>query len=179
MERKNQGTKLFVTFATSLFLCLEAHAASTKDLRVQGSPTITEADADAIERIPDAVVELFRRKGGSILFVSSPLERRCGADFKVYGLYCQHSQRIYIRNGAEFGGVLAHELGHFLYCETYPSWPADAKVAIDRYGGNDPNEFFAQAYSAFCVCGTSGVPEVDVAIRAVNLTAEMLSKIAP
>lgn len=177
MEKKNQGTKLFVTFATSLFLCLEAHAASTKDLQVQGSPAVTETDADTIRRIPDAVVELFRQKGGNILFVSSPLEHRYGSfDYKVYGLYYQPAHRIYIRNGAAFGDTLAHELGHFLYCETYPSWPAEAREILRIYGGEDPNEFFAQAYSAYCVFGTSGLSEVDAAITAANMTAEKLSR---
>lgn len=176
MENK---TKLFMAFAASLFLCLEANAATVDSLQVQGSPTITETDISTIMRIPDAVVELFHRKGGHILFVSSPLEKRCGADSKVYGLYYYHTKRIYIRNGAEFGGILAHELGHFLYCETYPSWPADAREAIRRYGGDDPGEFFAQAYSAFCTYGTSGLPEADAAAAAANYAAERLFRVAP
>lgn len=175
MLKEKQRTKLLIVLAAIFFLHLDARAAAVEDIPVQGTPVITEKDAAAIERIPGAVVDLFKQKGGHILFVSSPLEKRYGSfDFKVYGLYYQPTHRIYIRNGAEFGGVLAHELGHFLYCDTYPSWPQKSRGTICKYGGDDPNEYFAQAYSSYCAYGSSGSPDIDSVIEAVNLTAEKL-----
>lgn len=162
--------KIFVILIASLLLCPKARAATVESVRIEGSPAITEQDVLTVGRIPDGVLDLFHRKGGRVLYVSSPLESRCGADYTVYGLYCLPSQKIYIRSGAETGGILAHELGHFLWHETRPSWPARAREAA----GSD--EDFAQAYSLYCRSGTTGRADLDAAIETINQTAEKLSR---
>lgn len=162
--------RVIAILIASLLLCPETWAATAKSLQIQGSHVITEADALTIGRIPDSVIDLFHQKGGRVLYVSSPLERRCGADYKVYGMYCPGSRKIYIRSGAELGGTVAHELGHFLWCETRPSWPAEVRAAV-----TDPEEF-AQAYSLYCRCSTTGRPDLDAAIETINQTAEKLSR---
>ena len=160
--------KIFVIMIASLLLCPEARAATIEAARIEGSPVVTEQDVLTVGRIPDGVLDLFHRKGGRVLYVSSPLETRCGADYTVYGLYCPGSQKIYIRSGAETGGILAHELGHFLWHETRPSWPAEVRVAV-----TDPEEF-AEAYSLCCRSGTTGRADLDAAIETINQTAEKL-----
>ena len=159
--------RLLLVLVTSLFVCVNAYGATVDSLQIIGSPNITETDICTVSRIPDAVIDLFHAKGGHILFVSSPLEYRYGAFTPtVYGLYHESSHRIYIRNGSEVGYVLAHELGHFLFHETRPSWSADVRAML-----NDSEEF-AEIYALYCVYGTSG--DMDAAIHSIHMTAEKL-----
>lgn len=159
--------RFFLALAASLFLCLNSYAATVDSVQIIGSPVITEADVCTLARIPDSVVELFHQKGGRIFFVSAPLEHRyADYDVTVYGLYYEPTHRIYIRNGSEVGYVLAHEMGHFLFHETRPSWSADVRAML-----ND-SEAFAEIYALYCVYGTAG--DMDAAIHSIHLTAEKL-----
>lgn len=152
--------RLIFACAVSLFLCINAHAA----VQIEGNPTITETDAVTIKNIPDAVTDLFHQKGGHILYVSAPLEHRYeDFGYTVYGLYYAPTHRIYIRKGAEVGGIVAHELGHFLWCETRPSWAADVRARF-----TDPEEF-AETYCDYCRFGGT-----DAAIESIHTTAEKL-----
>ena len=158
--------RLFLALAASLFLCLNSYAATVDSVQIIGSPVITEADVCTLARIPDSVVELFHQKGGRIFFVSAPLEHRyADYDVTVYGLYYEPTHRIYIRNGSEVGYVLAHEMGHFLFHETRPSWAADIR---ERF---TDTEEFAEVYATYCVCGTA-----DAAINSIHMTVEKLSE---
>ena len=157
--------RVIAILIASLLLCPEAWAATVESLQIQGSPVVTEADVLTVGRIPDSVIDLFHQKGGRVLYVSSPLERRCGVDYKVYGMYCPGSRKIYIRSGAELGGTVAHELGHFLWCETRPSWPADIRETFP-----DPEEF-AETYCNYCRFGGA-----DAAINSIHMTVEKLSE---
>lgn len=156
--------RLFTAFAVSLFLCLNSYGATVEAVQIIGSPTITETDVRTISRIPDSVISLFHAKGGHILYVSAPLEHRYeDFGYTVYGLYHPATHRIYIRNGAEVGGIVAHELAHFLWCETRPSWSADVR---ERF--TDPEEF-AEAYCNYCRFGGA-----DAAINSIHMTVEKL-----
>ena len=158
--------RFFLALAASLFLCLNSYAATVDSVQIIGSPVITEADVCTLARIPDSVVELFHQKGGRIFFVSAPLEHRyADYDVTVYGLYYEPTHRIYIRNGSEVGYVLAHELGHFLFHETRPSWAADIR---ERF---TDTEEFAGVYATYCVYGTA-----DAAINSIHMTVEKLSE---
>ena len=158
--------RLLLVLVTSLFVCVNAYGATVDSLQIIGSPNITETDICTVSRIPDPVIDLFHAKGGHILFVSSPLEYRYGAFTPtVYGLYHESSHRIYIRNGSEVGYVLAHELGHFLFHETRPSWAADIR---ERF---TDTEEFAEVYATYCVYGTA-----DAAINSIHMTVEKLSE---
>ena len=158
--------RFFLALAASLFLCLNSYAATVDSVQIIGSPVITEADVCTLARIPDSVVELFHQKGGRIFFVSAPLEHRyADYDVTVYGLYYEPTHRIYIRNGSEVGYVLAHELGHFLFHETRPSWAADIR---ERF---TDTEEFAEVYATYCVYGTG-----DADINSIHMTVENLSE---
>lgn len=156
--------RLFTAFAVSLFLCLNSYGATVESVKIIGSPTITETDVRTISSIPDSVIDLFHAKGGHILYVSAPLEHRYeDFGYTVYGLYHIPTHRIYIRNGAEVGGIVAHELGHFLWHETRPSWSADARATF-----TDPEEF-AQIYCNYCRFGGT-----NAAINSIHMTVEKL-----
>lgn len=158
--------RFFFVLAASLFLCLNSYGATVDSVQIIGSPTITEADAATIKNIPDSVIDLFHQKGGHIIFVSAPLEHRYeDFGYTVYGLYHAPTHRIYIRNGAEVGGIVAHELAHFLWCETRPSWAADVR---ERF--TDPEEF-AESYCLFCRFGGA-----DSTINSIHMTVEKLSE---
>lgn len=166
--------KLFFIVIFSIFISTKTYAATVESLQIEGNPTITETDVYVISHIPDTVVTLFHQKGGHIAYVSARLEQRYEVfDYKVYGLYDTSKHKIYIRSGAEVGGIVAHELAHFLYHETYPSWTSDIKALVDSYG----IEKFAEAYCLYCRCNTTGLPDMDNTIDSIHKTAEKLSKI--
>lgn len=94
--------------------------------------------------IPDSVMDLYYQKGGEVVVVDHSLDgmaRQSGHNLTgVRGLYFWYSKRIYIRHGEDDDRILAHELGHFLWHETRPSWSAE-----DRAFFAD-DEVFARAY---------------------------------
>ena len=158
--------RFFLAFAASLFLCLNSYGATVEAVQIEGRPNITEADAATIKYIPDSVIDLFHQKGGHIIFVSAPLERRYDVfNFKVYGLYYEPTHRIYIRNGSDVGCVLAHEIGHFLFHETRPSWSADIRAMFTD------TEEFAEIYCNYCRFGGT-----NAAINSIHMTVEKLSE---
>lgn len=108
--------------------------------------------------IPDSVMQLYEQKGGEVITVDYSLDglaRQSGHNLKnVRGLYFWYSKRIYIRHGEDDERVLAHELGHFLFHETRPSWSAE-----DRAFFMD-DEVFARAYEEHYVFSTVS-PAID------------------
>lgn len=108
--------------------------------------------------IPDSVMELCHQKGGEVVVVDHSLDalaRQSGHNLKnVRGLYFWYSKRIYIRHGDDDERILAHELGHFLWHETRPSWSAE-----DRAFFTD-DEVFARAYEEHYVFSTVS-PAID------------------
>lgn len=108
--------------------------------------------------IPDPVMTLYQQKGGEVIVTDTGLDglaRQSGHNLKnVRGLYFWYSKRIYIRHGDDDERILAHELGHFLWHETRPSWSAE-----DRAFFTD-DEVFARAYEEHYVFSTVS-PAID------------------
>lgn len=108
--------------------------------------------------IPDSVMQLYEQKGGEVITVDYSLDglaRQSGHNLKnVRGLYFWYSKRIYIRHGDDDERILAHELGHFLFHETRPSWSAE-----DRAFFTD-DEVFARAYEEHYTFSTVS-PAID------------------
>ena len=108
--------------------------------------------------IPDSVMELYHQKGGEVVVVDHSLDgiaRQSGHDLTdVRGLYYWRSKKIYIRHGEDDERILAHEIGHFLFHETRPSWSAE-----DRAFFTD-DEVFARAYEEHYTFSTVS-PAID------------------
>lgn len=117
--------------------------------------------------IPDSVMQLYEQKGGEVIVTDYSLDglvRQTGNNLTgVRGLYFWYSKKIYIRHGEDDERVLAHELGHFLWHETRPSWSAE-----DRAFFAD-DEVFARAYEEHYVFST-----VSPAIDRIEAVAERL-----
>ena len=105
-----------------------------------------------------SVMELYYQKGGEVIVVDHSLDglaRQGGHDLTdVRGLYFWYSKKIYIRHGEDDERILAHELGHFLFHETRPSWSAE-----DRAFFTD-DEVFARAYEEHYAFSTVS-PAID------------------
>ena len=125
-------------------------AVTLKDMPVSGLEHVDDVEGvDAIIKdIPESVMELYRQKGGKITIVPYRLDRmaqRYGVyETGVTGLYIFKGCRIYVSSGdsVTVGYCLAHEIGHFLYNETRPSWSEKAKLRFTD------DETFARMYGA-------------------------------
>lgn len=111
-----------------------------------------------IMSIPDSVMTLYHQKGGEVIVTDYSIDglaKQSGHNLKnVRGLYFWYSKKIYIRHGEDDERILAHELGHFLFHETRPSWSAE-----DRAFFTD-DEVFARAYEEHYVFSTVS-PAID------------------
>lgn len=172
--------KRFLCVLIAIFaLTITSYGAAIDSLDIHGDFCLSGTDLQIINRIPESVVSLYHIKGGEIYFVQSPLEQRYGyCDSTVLGLYYFKSKRIYVRNFAtsesNYGAVLAHELGHFLFHDTFPSWPKWVQNTVLSFGNEDPDESFACFYHTYCTFGTTGIPEVDSAICEIHAVADRL-----
>lgn len=116
------------------------------ELPITGTVKDAEAVNDYLAWFPSSVALLYRQRGGRIVMIPcerlDSIARRYG-DYSecVHGLYVLRSKKIYLANTFDTPVVTAHELGHFLYEETRPSWSA-----ADRARWTD-SEDFAQHYS--------------------------------
>ena len=172
--------KLMIILAI-LCLCFPSHAATMEDIRAEGTCTLEEWSLIVIDRIPVEVVRLHQLKGGRVTFIEGPLEKKF--DYftpTVLGLYHFRSKHIYVRvwhdTDKGYGHTLAHEYGHFLYHETYTSWPAWVKECIGRYCQGDIDENFAESYAQYCTSGSLWASDLTAAMEEINRTAGRLYK---
>ena len=171
--------QLICILIAALIYSANVYAVDVESLDIQGSFSFSETDLQTINRIPESVVSLYHAKGGKISFVPSPLEQKYQyCDSTILGLYSYPSNRIYIRNfigtSVNYGTVLAHELGHFLFHETFPSWSKQTQEAVLSVGGSDPDESFACLYHSYCAYGTSFNSEIDTAIHEIHIATDKL-----
>lgn len=160
----------------SALLSMTVHGATLASLPVTGADRVQDPWAvdDIIAGIPDDVITLYRQKGGRIYIVNYRLDsmaRRYGmyVDY-VYGLYVYRSCNIYVyrETDRQCGAVLAHELGHFLFHETRPSWPADVRA---RY---QDDEAFAELYSAHHTFHCLSPDDIDAICRLEAVTGKLI-----
>lgn len=108
--------------------------------------------------IPEPVIRLYSQKGGEVIVMDRSIDelaRRGGHDLSdVRGLYFWHSKKIYIRHGEDDERILAHEIGHFLFHETRPSWSAEDQAFFTD------DEVFARAYEEHYTFSTVS-PAID------------------
>lgn len=136
----------------SALLTVPAYGASLSDFPVIGAERMdSTADTDRIlSSIPDGVAVLYREKGGTVYIVDYSLDsraKRCGVSGPgVVGLYFWTTCDIWLTAQGDWrtGYAMAHELGHFLFHETRPSWTAEAKARWPD------DEDFAKTYATHC-----------------------------
>ena len=172
--------KLIIILAI-LCLCFPSHAATMDDIRAEGKYTLEEWSLATIGRIPVQVVKLHQLKGGRVTFVEGPLEKKFDYyEPTILGLYHFRSKHIYVRVWHDvdrgYGRILAHEYGHFLYHETYASWPSWVKECIRNYCPEDSDESFAETYAKYCSYGSLWASDLTAAVEEINRTADRLYK---
>ena len=134
-----------------MLIPLRSYAMTIDDLPITGVEHITDIDAfnAVLAPVPSAVAVLYAQRGGRITTVpianiDSIARRYDNYTQNVNGLYVYKSKRIYIAKGEslDMAFVLRHELGHFLWRDTRPSWSAAAR---NRF---TDDEEFATFYAA-------------------------------
>lgn len=137
--------KILLTLALML-MPLTSYGMTVDDLPITG----TIPDHDGVNQylafFPSSVALLYTQRGGRITVIPTQridtIARRYDSyDSGVTGLYVYRSRHIYLATTEDIAVDLAHELGHFLYQETRPTWSAE-----ERQRWTDTEEF-ARRYS--------------------------------
>lgn len=138
----------------ALFICLvplRSYAMTLDELPITGTEHITDIDAfnAVLAPVPSAVAVLYAQKGGRITIVPTANLDGIARRYDIFtqnvnGLYVYKSKRIYIAKGdsLDMAFVVRHELGHYLWRDTRPSWSQDAR---NRF---TDDEEFATYYAA-------------------------------
>jgi hypothetical protein len=91
---------------------------------------------DGIRDIPDYVIELYNKVGGTLEFTNKVL----GGNKNINGMYWLDGSDIQVRSSNDvlnnssyaFRNILAHELGHFVYYMTYGNWKQETKDELHK-----------------------------------------------
>lgn len=190
----------FAFIFTFVFLMLcpaPAYSATLESLEASGVENVVK-DKDVIDSyiasLPQGVVDLYNARGGEIVFlrpeaflpaqgliISNTSDHPGGP---LVGLYYHESKKIKIRpsEGAyTTANTISHEIGHFLFQETYPSWPQETKDTVQKYWDNadqlsygNADEYFAVNYALFTENPELVVPELAACFENINHVAARL-----
>lgn len=140
------GRRFLILVLCILLAPLNSYGMTLDDLPIMGTVTDTDAVNQYLAFFPSSVALLYSQRGGRVVVIPckriDSIARRYGCyDSGVVGLYVFQSRKIYLADTEDIAVNLAHELGHFLYEETRPSWSQ-----ADRERWTD-SEDFAVHYS--------------------------------
>lgn len=138
--------KILLTLYFSIFITICSYGMTLNELPIIGSIPNTDIVNIYLSYYPSSVATLYRQKGGKIIIIPCKRIDNIAKRYDCYtknveGLYVFKSKKIYLANTDNIAVNLAHELGHFLFEETRPSWSKDMKLRWTD------SEDFAQHYS--------------------------------
>ena len=133
--------RLWLNLFLFLLIPLNVYGMTVDELPITGTIQDREAVNEYLAYYPSSVALLYTQRGGRVVVIPcqriDSTARRYGCyDSGVVGLYVFQSRKIYLADTEDMAVHLAHELGHFLYEETRPSWSQ-----ADKERWTDSEEF--------------------------------------
>ena len=164
---------------------VKTQGAELSDVSVAGIDVLTDEQflqaENAIEKIPDSVIQLFNKKGGKLIFQRKSIILDNSSD-EVLGAYWPSTHKIVVRTmpqiyegtQSSIKKTIFHEYGHFVYQNSVDKLSSKSRKVLEntyRYYReynplcSDPNETFACVYSWYYEDMAEISPDMKMVIK--------------